>query len=681
MPEISTAAARAAELRGVLNQANTEYHQLALPITSLTDGEYDARFRELKKIEETFPQLVTLDSPTQRAGAAPLDKFEQVTHLKPLQSLGNVFNADEIREFDQRVKRFLGLPEDSEIEYCLEPKMDGLTGSITFNDGAFTQGATRGDGTTGEDVTNNVKTIKAIPLQIGAAGQVPRLLEVRGEIYMPIKSFQRLNQEREEAGQEPFANPRNAAAGSLRQLDSRETAKRDLSFFCFGFGAIEGTDAMGPHPLEFTTQMGFLQYAANTWRLPVNPLSRMVTGIQAVIDYYHQMIEIRDSLGYDVDGVVIKVNSLELQARLGEKSREPRWATAAKFPPRQAQTIVTAITNQVGRTGVVTPVAELAPVICGGVEISRSTIHNFDQLARLDIRVGDTVVVERAGDVIPSVVRVLTELRPPDAVRVEIPAVCPECGARLERIAEEVAIRCTSLECPAQLRESVIHFCSRAGMDIEGLGDKYVEQLLTLGLIKDVADIYTLTADDFMKFERMGTKLAEKLLAAIEASKTRPLANFLFALGIKLVGESTAKMLANHFGDLMPLALASKEELMALDKVGAEVATSITSFFTHDGNVDVIHRLLEAGVAPVVEKVERGSKFSGKTFVFTGSLSKFTRDEAKAMVEREGGKAAGTVSKKTSFVVLGPGAGQKEQDARKLGITILNEDEFLAMLE
>jgi DNA ligase (NAD+) len=679
---IKTVAEQAADLRFLLNEANRDYYQNDSPLW--TDPEYDRMFRDLVTLETQHPELIMADSPTQRVGSAPLSKFEQVTHTIPMISLDNVFCVDEIRCFVEQTARSLGISEE-DLELCLEAKIDGNAASLVYIDGVFDLGATRGDGLQGEVITANLRTVKAIPLRIDLNGPVPRRVEVRGEVYMPCSSFARLNLEREAAGQDPFANERNAASGSLRMLSSKETAKRDLAFWCYSTGAVEENleflMANGGKGLEFTTQYGFLQYAAKRWGMPVNPLTVVVKGAQAACEYYLKMIELRPSLDCAIDGLVIKVNDLEQQKSLGEKSRSPRWATAAKFPAQREKTVCHAVTLQVGRSGVITPVAELVPVLCSGTLISRATLHNFNHTERLGIRVGDTVVVERAGDVIPSVVQVLTELRPSDAVEIVAPTHCPECGAEVERVPGEVAIRCSNpMGCKAQLRESVSHFCSRGGQDIEGLGDKLVASLLDLKIISNISDIYTLTKEDILKIERTGNKSADKLLAAIDASKTRPLSNFLYALGIRHVGEVTAKLLANHYGDLMSLALATEGELITIDEIGDEVASSITTFFSHEGNLEIIDQLMAAGVNPVAAKVEKGSKFAKLIFVFTGTLTQFSRDEAKVMVENEGGKASGSVSKKTSYVVAGPGAGSKLADAATHSVTVLDEDQFLAML-
>ncbi len=660
---------RVDELRRQLEHHNRLYYVLDTP--AITDAEYDALFRELQRLEEQYPDLVTPDSPTQRVGGAALEKFTPVTHRLPLLSLENATNAEEIREFDLRVKKVLGLPPDEAISYVCEPKMDGLAVELVYEDGLLTVASTRGDGITGEDVTENIRTIRSLPLRLSGES-VPRLLEVRGEVFLSLDAFQKINAEKEENGEAPFANPRNAAAGSLRQLDPRITARRPLSLYCYAPGVAEGAD--------FLSQQEFFAAIAG-WGLPVNPLVRPAVGIEAAVAYYDEMQRQRESLPYEIDGTVIKVDSFALQGELGEKSRSPRWAVACKFLPRQAVTVLEDILLSVGRTGVITPVAQLRPVEISGVTVSRATLHNWDEIALKDIRIGDTVVVERAGDVIPAVVRVLPEKRTGAEQIAFPPEKCPECGSAATRIADEVAVRCMGLACPPQIRESIAHFASRNAMDIDGLGDKFVEQLLSLGLVQSVADLYYLTRDDFMRFERMGDKLASNLLAAIEASKQRELGRLIFALGIRHVGERTAKALAQAFGSLENLEKATFEELVSIRDIGATVAQSIRSFFDNQANIDVIQRMLAAGVTPTEEKKKVGGRFSGKSFVFTGALTRFTRDEARQMVEDEGGNAVGSVSRKTSYVVAGEDAGSKLNKARELGVTVLTEDEFITMLE
>ena len=663
------AATRAVELRRLLEYHNRRYYVLDAP--EVSDAEYDALFRELLELERNYPELAVPDSPTRRVGGTPLDRFTAVTHRLPMLSLENAVNDAEIREFDLRLKKAAGMAPDTEVSYVCEPKMDGLAVELVYVGGALQVASTRGDGVTGEDVTANIRTIRSLPLNLSGHG-IPPLLEVRGEVFLSLEAFHRINTEKEEAGEPPFANPRNAAAGSLRQLDPRITARRPLSIFCYAPGVCEGGG--------FATQQLFLKAIAG-WGLPVNPLTRQVEGVEAAVAYYGEMQRQRETLPYEIDGTVIKVDSYALQRDLGEKSRSPRWAVACKFPPRQAVTVIDDILLSVGRTGVITPVAVLRPVDISGVTVSRATLHNWDEMALKDIRIGDTVVVERAGDVIPAVVRAVTEKRDGSERLLPIPAVCPECGSDVVQIPDEVAVRCMGLGCPPQIRESIVHFASRDAMDIEGLGEKFVEQLHSLGLVRSVADIYGLTRDDFMRFERMGDKLAANLLGAIESSKRRDLGRFVFALGIRHVGERTARSLAQAFGSLENLQRATFDELISIRDIGATVARSITTFFANQGNRDVIRRMLDAGVAPTVEEKRVGGRFTGKTFVFTGALTRFTRDQAQRLVEAEGGTAVGSVSRKTGYLVAGEDAGSKLARARELGVTVLSEDEFLALLE
>lgn len=664
-----SAQSRMDELRSAIEHHNRLYYLEDAP--EITDAEYDAIFRELLQLEERFPDLTTDDSPTRRVGASPLERFSRISHRIPMLSLENAFSEGEITDFDDRVKRFLALPPDSVVQYVCEPKMDGLAVELIYENGVFTAGATRGDGFTGEDVTLNLKTVKSVPLRLDTSTP-PALLELRGEVYLSLKAFRKLNAERSEEGEQPFANPRNAAAGSLRQLDSRVTARRPLSLFCYGPGAVEGT--------EFHTQSDFLETVA-TWELPVNPLHMKVSGPDGVLEYYRRIMETRDTLDYEIDGVVVKVDSFQLQRELGEKSRSPRWAIAFKFPPRQACTVVEDIVPQVGRTGVITPVADLRPVEVSGVMVSRATLHNWDELEKKDIRIGDTVLVERAGDVIPAVVRTLPEKRTGSERPVSAPGHCPECGSATIRITGEVAVRCPDISCPAQIRESIIHFASRRAMDIDGLGDRYIEQMLQLGLVRDVSDLYYLDRSHFMQFQRMGNKLAENLLHSIETSKSRNLSRFIHALGIRHVGEHTAKLLASSFGSMENLEKATEEELLSIREIGPRVAQSILSFFANPRNMETINRMISAGVCPAPEERRIGGRFAGMTFVFTGALTRFSRADAKDFVEKEGGHAAGSVSRKTDFVVAGAEAGAKLDKALALGIKVITEDEFLSMLE
>lgn len=663
------AESRAEELRILLEHHNRRYYQQDNP--EISDAEYDALFRELQQLEAHYPELVSSDSPTRRVGSVALDKFSSVTHRLPMLSLENAVNADEIRDFDLRIKKHLGLPPEDTVSYVCEPKMDGLAVELVYADGVLTVASTRGDGITGEDVTANIRTIRSLPLRL-TGERIPRLLEVRGEVFLSLEAFQQINRDKEENGDVPFVNPRNAAAGSLRQLDPRITARRPLSIYCYAPGSAEGAD--------FSSQQDFFSAIAG-WGLPVNSLARPAVGIEAAVAFYDEMQQQRESLPYEIDGTVIKVDPFAIQQELGEKSRSPRWAVACKFPPRQAITVVEDILHSVGRTGVITPVALFKPVEISGVTVSRATLHNWDEITLKDIRIGDTVVVERAGDVIPAVVRVLTDKRSGAEKPSVPPEHCPQCGSAVVRIADEVAVRCMGLACPPQFRESIMHFASRGAMDIEGLGEKFIEQLLSLGLVSSVADLYYLSRDDLMKFERMGEKLAANLLAAIEASKQRDLGRFIFALGIRHVGERTAKSLAQAFGSLDNLELATFDELVSIRDIGATVAQSIRTFFDNKGNIAVIRRMLDAGVKPAVEKKKVGGRFTGKSFVFTGALSRFTRDEARIRVENEGGTAVGSVSKKTDYVIAGEEAGSKLVKARELGVTVLSEDEFLELVE
>ncbi len=662
-----TAQNRIVRLVGEIQRHNRLYFQEDRP--ELPDADYDLLFRELQELERSFPDLALPDSPTGRVGGAPLDKFTPLRHRRPMLSLGNALQESDLLEFDQRIRRFLGM-NSGEIEYVCEPKMDGLAVELVYEQGILSTAATRGDGITGEDVTRNLKTVRGIPLRLPLPA--PHLMELRGEVYLPLAPFRKLNQEREENGEAPFANPRNAAAGAIRQLDSRITARRPLALFCYAPGEVIGH--------TFTTQTDFLNTIA-TWGFPVNPLVRKVVGTSGVIDYFQEMGRVRESLPYEIDGVVVKVDSYPLQRELGEKARSPRWAIAWKFPPRQAITIVEAIVPSVGRTGVITPVANLRPVEVSGVIVSRATLHNWEELEKKDIRAGDTVIVERAGDVIPAVVRVLIDRRMGTELPAKPPECCPSCGSTIAKITGEVALRCLNLACPALVRESIIHFASRAAMDIDGLGEKHIDQLLRLNLVGTVADLYTLTSDDFMQFERMGEKLAEKLLGAIARSKHRELDRFIYGLGIRHVGEQTAKLLAAAFGTVGNLAAATMEELLTIREVGPQVAQSISSFFQNPRNSEVMVRLMAAGVSPTTTAKQLGGRFTGRTFVFTGTLTRFTRDAAKALVEQEGGHAAGSVSKKTDYLVAGDEAGGKLDKARSLGVKVLSEEEFLTLME
>ncbi len=659
---------RHTELCAELHRHNHLYYVLDRP--EISDAEYDRLFRELLELEQSFPQLVTPDSPSQRVGAAPLEKFETVRHSLPMLSLSNRKNETEFREFDAQVHRFLSLSADETVEYVCEMKMDGVAVELVYRDGHLVNGSTRGDGAVGEKILENLKTISAIPLVLRPP--FPSLLEVRGEVYIDTGEFQRWNRELEENGQATFANPRNAAAGSLRQLDSQVTALRPLNIYCYGIGLLEG-NLPGRH--------SELLQALQSWGLRVNlDGTKVASGVGEVLAYYEDLLRRRDDLPFEIDGVVVKVNRLDWQTDLGEVSRRPRWATAYKFPPRQAETVLEAVQLQVGRTGAITPVACLKPVEVSGVTVSRASLHNWDEIARLGVKVGDHVVVERAGDVIPDVVKVITEKRTGMEQEIPLPEFCPVCGGAVSKKESEVIPRCQNPACPAKVKESIRHFASRNAMDIDGLGDKYIDQLLNLGLVKDVSDLYSLTKDEFFKFERMGDKLASNLLKAIEASKSRPLDRFIYALGIRNVGEHTAKILASQFGTLENLMKAGYDELKSLFEIGPIVAQSIADFFQSDENLALINKLLAHGVSPAEGRRRAGGPFSGKTFVFTGALPTLGRKEAQEMVERLGGRAAGSVSKKTDYVVAGDEAGSKLEKARELGITLLDEEEFLRLV-
>jgi len=663
----------AEELREEIRKHNYYYYVLDSPIIS--DAEYDKLMRELQELEERFPELRDPTSPTQQVGAPPLSEFRQVRHTLPMLSLANAFNEDEVKEFDARVRRLLGDEDEMEIEYLAEPKYDGLAVELVYEDGIFKVGATRGDGEVGEDVTLNLKTIKAIPLVLRRPEglKIPKRLAVRGEVYMEVADFKRLNEERIARGEPPFANPRNAAAGSLRQLDSRITARRPLKIFFYDVGECEGP--------EFHTQEELLKRLPE-FGLRVNPRFRLCRGIEEAIEFYRELEEERATLPYEADGAVIKVNDFGLRRRLGEISRSPRWAVAFKFPPRQATTRIKDIILQVGRTGAITPVALLEPVELSGATIGRATLHNQDEIKKKDIRIGDLVLIERAGDVIPEVVKSIPEARTGDEREFEMPDRCPVCGSELVRPAGEVVYRCPNISCPARIKESIRHFASKGALDIDGLGERLVDQLVEKGLVKNMADIFHLKQEELAALERMGEKSASNLLAAIERSKRIPLRRFIYALGIRHVGEHLAEVLAQHYANIEELMGAEEEELQKIPEIGPEVAESIVRFFSDEGNRRTIRMLLEAGVTLIPEKGE-GAKLplEGKRFVFTGSLHEFTRDEAEELVKRLGGAATSAVSRRTDYVVVGENPGAKLTRARELGIKIISEEEFKGLVQ
>ena len=648
-----------------------EYHNYRYYIhdqPEISDAEYDRLMKELEKLEEQHPELRSPNSPTQRVGASPLQEFEIVRHTIPMLSLANAFDESEAREFDKRVKKFLGTSE--EIEYIAEPKFDGLAIELVYEAGQFVVGSTRGDGVNGENITQNLRTIKTIPLQLFRKEiSAPERLEVRGEVIMQLKRFKELNRKREERGEPPFANPRNAAAGSVRQLDPKITAERPLEIYFYALGEVRGW--------TFKTQWDVLKTLPK-WGLRTNPNVRKCKNIEEVLDYYHEMNEKRESLPYEIDGTVIKVNSFDLQTRLGEIARSPRWALAFKFQPKQETTKIKDIRPQVGRTGALTPVALMEPVRVGGVEVSRATLHNQDEIDRLDVRIGDTVVIQRAGDVIPEVVQVVTSKRTGKEKKFEMPSKCPVCGA--EVVKEEAIHRCIGLDCPAQLKGRIRHFASKRAMDIDGLGVKLIEQLVDKGLVKDVADIYYIKKEQLVELERMADKSAQNIIDAIEKSKTKPLSKFLYALGIRNVGETTAEDLASYFPRLDEIFHLSEEDLMEVQGIGPEVAASVHRFFGDKKNKESIDLLKKAGVKVIESKAKEKGKLVGKTFVFTGTLKTFGRDEARTLVESMGATTASTVSKKVDFVVVGEDPGSKFDRAKELGVKTLTEEEFKKMV-
>lgn len=657
---------RVEKLREEIEYHNYRYYVLDQP--EVSDAQYDRMMRELEKLEEGYPELRSPNSPTQRIGAPPLEAFEIVRHTLPMLSLANAFDENEARDFDKRVNKFLGSSE--EITYVAEPKLDGLAVELVYEGGHFMAGSTRGDGVNGENITQNLRTVKTIPLQlIRKEIPVPERLEVRGEVIMQVKRFEELNRRREKTCEPLFANPRNAAAGSLRQLDPKVTCERPLEIYCYGIGEVRGA--------SFKTHYEILQTLPK-WGLRTNPHIRRCRNIDEVLEYYHEMNEKRENLPYEIDGIVIKVDRIDLQTRLGEISRSPRWALAFKFAPKQETTKILDIIVQVGRTGALTPVAMMEPVRVGGVEVSRATLHNQDEIDRLDVRVGDTVIIQRAGDVIPEVVQVITSKRTGREKKFRIPSKCPVCGA--EVVKEEVIYRCNGLDCPAQLKGRIKHFASKRAMDIDGLGVKLIDQLVDKGLVKDVADLYDIKKDELIALERMADKSARNIIDAIEKSKTKPLGKFIFALGILHVGETTAEDLAGHFTRLDDLFHLSEEDLMKVEGIGPEVSASVVQFFRDKKNKESIERLLKAGIKLIEPKAKEKGKLVSKTFVFTGTLKSYGRDEARNLVESLGGVTASSVSQKVDFVVVGEDPGSKADKARELGIKILTEEEFKKMI-
>lgn len=659
-------------LRQDLRRYEYEYHVLDNP--TIPDAEYDRLFHQLKALEAAHPELITADSPTQRVGAKPLSGFAQIRHEIPMLSLDNAFSDEEFYAFVKRIEdRLIRLPEP--LTFCCEPKLDGLAVSILYVNGVLTQAATRGDGTTGEDITANIRTIRNIPLQL-LMDNPPARLEVRGEVFMPHAGFERLNQLALEKGEKTFANPRNAAAGSLRQLDPKITSKRPLVLNAYSIGIAEGVDLPNTHydRLQWLKSIG----------IPVNPEIRLCNGTDEVLDFYRDIQNKRSSLGYDIDGTVLKINDIALQEKLGFISKAPRWAIAYKFPAQEELTRLNDVEFQVGRTGAITPVAKLEPVFVAGVTVSNATLHNGDEIERLDIAIGDTVVIRRAGDVIPQIIGVLHDRRPADARPIIFPKTCPVCDSAIVRIEGEAVARCTGgLFCAAQRKEALKHFVSRKAMDIDGVGGKLIEQLVDRELVHTPADLFKLDLTTLTRLERMGTKSAENALASLEKAKNTTLARFIFALGIREVGEATALNLANHFKTLEALQNADLEALQQVPDVGEVVANRILAFWHEPHNVAVVNDLIAQGVhwETVETKEVTENRFKGKTVVLTGTLTQMGRNEAKALLQDMGAKVSGSVSAKTDFVIAGDAAGSKLTKAQELGVTVLTEEEFLAEIQ
>ena len=651
---------------------HNEYLYYVLDAPEITDAEYDRMMVRLRELEARYPDSIPADSPTQRVGGRASSQFTEVRHLEPLLSLGNVFSAEELRAFDERVQG--GLPAGSKVEYVMEPKIDGLACSLIYENGKLVRAATRGDGVVGENVTANVRTIRSIPLtlKVPEGEAVPELLDVRGEVYMPRQAFMRLNEQRAERGESEFANPRNAAAGSLRQLDPQVTASRSLSFFAY-YLVGEGAQPKHSESLALLARYGF----------KVSENYKVVENIDEAIKYIGDFNELRQGLSYDTDGAVIKVNDVYQQRILGATGKDPRWATAYKYPPEQAETTLEDIDWRVGRTGVLTPTAVLTPVKLSGSVISRATLHNEDFIRTKDIRIGDRVIINKAGEIIPEVLRVVVEKRTGDEKEVEIPSVCPECGWRVERQGEEAAIRCTNPHCPALGREGLIHFVSRDAMNIDGCGPSVINALLDAGLVRDAADLYSLRKEDLLKLERMGEKSADNLLAALDESKKNELDKLLFALGIRHVGAKVARVLATEFGSMEKLQQAQPEELAQIRDIGDKIAESAVTWLNVPANIDLVERLAAAGLTMTFTPPasQEDNPFFGKTLVFTGTMPTLGRAEAKTMAQDVGAKVSGSVSKKTDYVIAGAEAGSKLEKAQQLGVTVIDEAEFLRMLK
>jgi len=657
------------DLRTRIDRANNLYYLQDAP--EISDAQYDQLMRRLIEIETLYPELLDPASPTQRVGAPLQTAFQPHTHLMPMLSLGNAFSSEELEAFDLRCKRFLGMPEDEPIEYICELKFDGLAVSLTYIDGVLVNGTTRGDGFQGENVTTNLKTVRSIPLKLNGE-DIPTLIEIRGEIILFHEEFRRINDERELSGEQTFANPRNAAAGSIRQLDSSITAKRRLTMFCYGVGQTEG--------ITFQTHSDILG-KLKSWGANVNPLSKICNGISEVVAHVESWRESKETLPYDIDGMVIKTNSIALQRELGNVARSPRWAIAYKYPAQQAGTRVLDILVQVGRTGTLTPVAIMEPVEVGGVTVSRATLHNEDEVRRKDVRIGDWVMVQRAGEVIPEVVEVVKDKRTGSEVEFTMPTECPVCGAEVVRNEGEAATRCSNPNCTAKTRESIIHFTSRTAMNMDGVGPALIDQLIDKGHISNPADLYYLDESVFTELDRMGEKSATNAKNAIDASKSATLARLIYALGIRHVGERTAETLAKRFGSLDKLMEASVEDLAQVQDVGPVVAESIVHYFRHEASQNLISRLKQAGIDPKEDFRDENGILTGMSFVFTGALYRFTREQAEELVGKMGGKASSSVSKKTDMVIAGEKAGSKLDKANQLGVRVLSENEFIDYLK
>ena len=650
------------DLRKALHRHNYRYYVLDDP--EISDAEYDRMMQELQQLEEDYPRLASPDSPTARVGAPPLEKFDTVAHTIPMLSLDNAFNDQDVLDFDGRIKR--NLDTQDEILYTAEPKMDGVAVELIYENGKLVTASTRGDGLVGELITTNIKTIQTVPLVMQSDGlsTIPPRLEIRGEVFIGLDAFKKLNQERIEQEMSPFANPRNAAAGSLRQLDSKITANRPLEIFFYGVGIVED--------LEFESHAKLLE-SLKKWGFRINPLILSSVGIEAVLNYYRELDEKRHRLAYDIDGVVVKVDRIDLQQRLGATSRSPRWAIAYKFKAIQETTTLEAIEVQVGRTGVLTPVAHLKPVNVGGVTVSRATLHNEDDIRKKDVRIGDQVLVQRAGDVIPEVVKVITSRRSGDEKPFLMPKQCPVCSSTVVRMSGEAATRCINSSCSAQVKERIKHFASKGAFDIDGLGTKLVDQLVDKKLVSSFGDLFNLDETTLSQLERMGAKSAANLKNAIEQSKSIPMGRFIYALGIRHVGEHVAKLLADHFHDLQILRNCPREELEAVEGVGPTVAESIVSFFKQEQNQGIIHQILDSGVKLKTPAQLKTGKLKNEVFVLTGTLESLTRSQAKALIEAAGGRVSGSVSGNTDYVVAGDSPGSKLDRARELGVKIIDE--------